>query len=231
MAVTHDGTADVGGSCTAALTLTITGKTTAGANRCGVVSVGWTNETPVISGATWNGVAMTIVEQGAETAQISLGAGLLVIVDPPTGAADIVITFDAAATAQAMAYSFTGVDQATPVSAENEVITTGTTPSPVTITVATAADEVVVDAVSWSHFDTVAASVGANQISVMNAVQATYYFALASYQLGSDGGVMSWTLPGDASWITIAASLKAAAGGGGNLSVQLGEPVVGGSVF
>ena len=211
--VAPDGEATVAASSAAAVTLTLPAKTTAGANRLGVVSCGWTNETPQITGATWNGVAMTLVDQDVETASISLGAGLLQIIAPATAASDVVVTWDVAATARCVAHSYTGVDQASPISAFTTVVASNTA-SPITVTVATAADELLVDAVVWTQFDEIPATVGANQTSVMNTALATYYYPLASSQDGADGGVLSWTITGSGSWVTIGASLNADAGGG-----------------
>jgi hypothetical protein len=215
--VAHDGQADVTGTSTAATTLTITGKATAGSDRVGIVSCSWNNETPVIVAAssTWNGVAMTVVDQGAEVTNASLGAGLLRIVNPPTGASNIVIAWDAAATARCVASSYSGVDQTTPVSASNKVATVVNTASPITNTVTTAADEIIVDAVSFTEFDgSETHTVGADQASLQNVTYATFYKALASRQAGSAGGVMSWTFGGGGtgSYVSIAASLKSSGG-------------------
>jgi hypothetical protein len=213
MAVAHDGEANVTGTNTATTTLTITGKTTAGSDRVGIVSVSWNSESPVITGATWNGVAMTIVDQGAEVSNASIAAGLLRIVNPPTGASNIVITFDVAATARAVASSYNGADQTTPISNSNKVITTVTVATPITNTVTTAAGEVIVDAVSWTKFDGgETCTVGANQTELQNVTYATFYKALASRQAGADGGVMTWAFDGGGtgSYVSIAASIKAA---------------------
>lgn len=221
--VAHDGEANVTGTSTASTTLTITGKTTAGSNRVGIVSVSWNNETPTISSATWNGVAMTVVDQGAEVTNASLGAGLLRIVNPPTASSNIVITFSSAATARAVASSYNGADQTTPISNSNKVITTATVATPITNTVTTAADEVIVDAVSFTKFDgseTITAD--ANQTELQNVTYATFYKALASRQAGSDGGVMSWTFGdgGTGSYVSIAASIKAAGGGAETITMD-----------
>lgn len=208
MAAAHDGTADVSGAATAGMTLTITGKTTAGTNRVGAVSVSWNTSSQTVTGATWNGVAMTIVDQGVETVGASLGAALLTIVDPPTASSDIVVTFSLPATGNAVASSYNGVHQTTPIGASNKVITAGAVASPTSNTVTTAADEVLVDAVSWTQFDSVAPTVGANQTSLQNTLYAAFYFSLASRQNGADGGVMTWTHPGSGHYVSIAASLK-----------------------
>jgi hypothetical protein len=51
---------------------------------------------------------------------------------------------------------------------------------------------------------------------VFNTTYATFYKALASYQAGVNGGVMSWDFTGGGigSYVSIAASLKSASGGG-----------------
>lgn len=215
MAVTIDGTTIVTGTSTAATTLTITGKTTTGSNRVGGVSVMWNSQTPVITGATWNGVAMTIALQGTETVDGSLGAAILYIVNPPTGASNIVITWNVAATAVASAWSVQDAHQSSTISASHAGTSTAGG-SVITNTVTTASGELIVDAVSLTQFDVNVPSVGANQTSISNQLYASFYFGVSSSQAGADGGVMSWTIggAGDAAFISIAVSIAAAGGGG-----------------
>jgi hypothetical protein len=209
MAAVHDGEANVSGAFTAATSVTLAGKTTAGSDRCGAASVGWNSETPNISSGTWNGSAMTIVDQWEEVASASLGAGGLRIVAPATASSNVVVNFDASATGYAVASSYNGVDQTTPVSNSNRARSVGT-PIAASNTVTTASDEVLVDAVSWTQFDTTAPTVGANQTQLLNQLYASFYFVLASRQSGADGGAMTWSL--NAHWVSIGFSLKAAGG-------------------
>jgi hypothetical protein len=130
------------------------------------------------------------------------------IVAPPTGPSNIVITFGGASTAYAVASSYTGVNQTTPIVNKNKTNTTTGTASPVTLTNTTATGEMVVDCVSWSQADSISPTIGANQTTIINQLYASFYFLLASRQSGADGGVMSWTFASTAHWAMVTASLQ-----------------------
>lgn len=214
MAATADGTATQAGTSASAATLTITGKTTAGSNRVGTVSAAWNDQNSVITGATWNGVAMTILDQGAEVTNASISGALLWIAAPPTASSSIVLTFAGGSppSARAIAHSYQDASQTAPTGgAIAKVISTVLTAT-MSSTVTTASGELIVDALSWTQFDTVAATIGANQTNVDNTVYGSFYYLCASQQNGSDGGVMSWAAPGSGgNFVSISASLGAAA--------------------
>lgn len=225
MAVAHDGEANQTGTVAAGTSLTISSKTTAGSNRCGIVCVAWNTDAANVTGVTWNGVAMTHVATATESAGAGQESTIYSIVNPPTSASDIVVSFNTTAAAYAVASSYNGVDQTTPISNSTTTNTSTATASPVTVTCTTASDEIVVDAVAWTQSDTVAPSVGANQTTLLNQLYDSFFFALASRQAGADGGVMSWTFTGTAHWATAAASLKAAASGSSSVSPSVSPSV------
>jgi hypothetical protein len=107
--------------------------------------------------------------------------------------------------------SFTGVDQTTPVGTAATAI--GTTTGPATVTVASvSADDMVVESMRTESLNP--PTIGANQ-TIRNTQTASNRFHRQSTQLGSDGGVMSWTLDGPDYWGIGAIAFKAAAGGAG----------------
>jgi hypothetical protein len=205
--VAFDGEANVTGTATASTTLTITGKTTAGSNRCGIAKVSWTSQVTTITGITWNGVAMTEVINKKQTADIDVTTAIWRIVNPQTAASNVVVTFSGASTGAAIAESYNGVNQAAPTGTAVSAATSGGAASPITVTATTATGEMVVDSAMFSQFDTNAPAVGANQTQTLNQAVSVFFFALASRQSGSDGGVMSWTYSGSGNWAIAAVPL------------------------
>jgi hypothetical protein len=157
-----------------------------------------------VSGVTYNGVSLTQV--WTVSADGNYHSSGWILVNPGTGAHDIVVTFSTT-TVQwngpqaACSMSFTGVHQTTPTNTPGTATGYSTNAS---VTVATAADEMIVDAVRAGENVTV----GANQTQRYGAGTRNGY----STQAGSDGGVMSWSM--SSHWWGIGAvSLKPAAGG------------------
>lgn len=110
------------------------------------------------------------------------------------------------------AITVTGSDLTDVFSNSNNATNAGSSTASVTVT--TANDEIVIDAVSTANSNAI--TVGANQTERVNyqpSITITATRAGGSTQLGSDGGVMSWGLNTSAAWDIVAASFKAAAGG------------------
>lgn len=108
--------------------------------------------------------------------------------------------------------SMTGVHQTTPNGTAVTAIGNSTAPS-VTVS-APAADSLVIDNLITEAMprDTV----GANQTERTSPGGTDFLFQYGSTQLGSDGGVMSWTLTNASPWRIGAVEFKAAGAGGGN---------------
>jgi hypothetical protein len=107
--------------------------------------------------------------------------------------------------------SFTGVDQTTPVG--TAVTATGTTSGPATVTVTdAAADDMVVESMRDEALNP--PTIGADQTQ-RNTLTASNRHHKQSTQLGTAGGVMSWTLDTPDFWGIGAIAFKAAAGGAG----------------
>lgn len=183
---------------------TILNQTSAGTNRIGIVHMSGFLGASGSTAVTWNGVAMeqTIVGAGGDCA-------LFHIVSPPTGASSIVISGLSGASGRAVASTYTGADQSVgsgPIRATSNATATSAGPVTTTPAGAVAGDMVVDAAVADVNGDPAA---GADQTQIMNDETAGPE-SVASYQLGADGGVMSWTLANSVYWETCAAIIKAA---------------------
>lgn len=201
MAVAFDGEAILSGRHASSSTWTISGKTTAGSDRVGIVRF-MGNAT--FTSITWGGVAMT--EIGTVT-RGSLVIRSYAIVDPPTSASDIVINFVAPGAGPYAVTSYNGVDQADPIGDVQTATGTGTTP---TVDVSSAADDMVLDAMDVAN---VISSVGANQTAeYLDTTGSSDRFG-ASREAGAATVTMSWTVSSGA-WSTMGFSLNAAGDAG-----------------
>jgi hypothetical protein len=94
----------------------------------------------VVTGVTYNGVALTKVSAGAGVAANGRTANLWYLASPATGTNDLVITFSVSERTWGAVSSYTGADTTTP----EDTSAVGTTPSGTTITnsITTTADDV-----------------------------------------------------------------------------------------
>jgi hypothetical protein len=212
-AVAFDGEAVVSGNAGAASSITLSSKTTAGTNRVGVVMCGGQTfgASPYVTGATWNGVAMTNVRTDLHSGAL-LVVSMWYIVAPPTGASSVVISFPASSFYGGCgAASFNGVDQSTPLgtattadlNAGAQVISTNVT---------LAAGDLAVDALVEYNIDP---AVGAGQTGLFEEVN-SFTFAAGSYEAGTGTVTMSHTWAGGGSddAVIIAVPLKTVSAGG-----------------
>lgn len=144
----------------------------------------------------------------------SYGNAGYALVAPATGAQTVTATAaDATPEEQGISViSMTGVHQATPTG--TAVTATGTSAAPSVTVSAPAADSLVVDNLITEAMprDTV----GANQTERTSPGGTDFLFQYGSTQLGSSGGVMSWTLVTTSGWRIGAVEFKAAGAGGSN---------------
>lgn len=187
---------------------TWTGKTTAGSDRVGIFGVATASD--VVTGVTWGGSAMTLIDAAQISVTESRAVYLWRIINPPTGASNIVMTLSAPASGYGGVTSYTGVDQTTPIRAFSGA--TGTT-SPATTACASAVGDMVVDAVQYEGSGT-PPSVGADQTSRWTGDQGGWFVA-GSTEAGAASVTMSWTLTTPTDYAIKAASLQAAAAAGG----------------
>lgn len=218
-AVTVDGNAAVTGTTSGTTTLTLN-RATAGSNRIGFACYTWTDQGNTISTPTWNGSNMTLVDTAFESCCAGQRASLYYILNPPTGASNVVTTPNSSVAAmRGTVFSVQDADvSGTPLGTAVSGTNGGGTwaSSPISDTVTTAAGELIVDCLGWTQNDTTPPTVGANQTQLANNGHylAGSHFNAVSHQAGADGGVMSWTFTGIGAWGHVAVPVKAAAAGG-----------------
>lgn len=210
MAVAFDGETILAAHSASASSHTVTGKTTAGSDRVGVVRIKVT--TPEFDNGgttvTWGGVSMTQIGSGAKVASGTAGGVRAYrIVNPPTGASNIVIT--PAAGNSAVGYivsSYSGVDQTTPVGTPATDTGSSTTP---TVDVSAATDDMVLDMVTAAA---PFSGSGGGQTIEGTPTDGSSYVARGSREAGATTVTMSHTIS-SANWATIGFALKAAGAG------------------
>lgn len=182
--------------------------TCAGSDRILLVKVAHYDSSDTVSSVTYGGVALTAVP-GASTANGQYRIGWYYLLAPGAGTANIVVTvtgsvFDFGGAG----LSLTGVHQTVPFG--TPVTATGTDTTP-TVTVSSAADELVVDGLVIIHSGTL--SVGAGQTQRWNAI-ATFGFIkyAGSTEVGAASTTMSWSNSSSQTWAIVAVPIKPTVG-------------------
>lgn len=201
--VAHNTGLDVESEISDSDPITITGKTTTGSNRFGVVHIGGQSfgTYPYITGITWGGTAMTPLATSNHDMFGSLWG--TVGFEPPTGSSSIVITVNGFTLGGVGISSYSGVHQT--VSTSDPQISADDSS---TVTVTSAVGDMVVDAIG-EYNQTIA--VDAGQTEVFNEPSGVVYGG-GSWQDGAASVVMSWTHSGTLHSM-VAINLEAAGGG------------------
>lgn len=203
MAVAHSGETNQTANFSGVNSFSITNQTSAGSDRIGICHVGGFLGASGSTSATWGGSAMTVTK-------LSSGGDAIMLhyVAPATSTSTVTVSNLNAAVGQGAASTYTGADQSAgsgPIS--NTAEGSATAVSPASVTVTTSSGEMVVDACGIAVGGSPAE--GANQNVILNTTASNGNAdCLASYQLGADGGVMSWTYTGSRYWDMVAASIK-----------------------
>lgn len=158
-----------------------------------------------ITGVTYNGVALTQIHQdnhgNIETTNVFR------LLNPPTGAHDVVITQTASHDLAYTIISLTGVHQTTP---EGTIVGgTGTSGTP-THDITLETDDLGLDLVAWYKPGSESMTVGANQTQQSNQTIGTLGGAVST-ETGNGTVTMSWTPSGSNWWNHVAIPVKAAA--------------------
>lgn len=161
-----------------------------------------------VSGITYNSVALTKVRHDASVSG-AVRTEIWYLVAPTTGSNTVEVTLSAALDSIATAQSYTGVDQVSPIDAQNGATATNVGAADATVDVTTVSDKAwVVDAVAST--DT-AITVGTNQRQRANVTGAAGSGGSSDEGYKSPAGAvtMNWTnVAALATWTISAISLK-----------------------
>jgi hypothetical protein len=172
--------------------------------------VGVSTQYATSSSVTYNGVALTLVgrQQGGSAANDGY-VEIWSLIAPPAGTAHVVVTVPDGDAIVAGAVSFTGADQATPLSAFVSANGQSTTPG---VNVSSASGERVFAALMWNH-DWAPVTTGAGQTELWNRTKASIGFSdvtgAGSTAPGAASVAMSWTTQDD-SWAVGAVAVRSA---------------------
>ena len=208
LAITQD---NVSSALTAASSTTLTFAHTIGIGSNGIllVEVAIKGANPVTS-VTYGGTALTLVGSLNDPAN-QVRSELWYLKAPTAGTANIVVTLPSVKMFVAGGTSFFGVDQTTPLGTAATANGSGGSP---TVTVASSAGELVIDAPAVHAASS--ATVGAGQTQLWGQRTGTAggdVWGGSSSEAGAASVVMSWTTSGSGAgeWATIAVPLKPAA--------------------
>lgn len=196
--------------------------TVSGTDRILIAGCSHNSLSDKVSGVTYNGVSMTRIRADF----LSNGSTCLYyLIAPATGTHDLVFTFASSdVAAVCVGASFTGVDQATPVSSDAGWTGSYAT-SPRSLTVTTTTGGVAVDIIGSGLSHTF--SVGAGQTQVANLNNGGTVWAAMSYE--TDASDMGWTWPEASNPIgQSSASLRAASASGATITGNLGTATASG---
>lgn len=178
--------------------------TVSGSNRELVNWVSWYHWASTLSGSAYNGVSLTAIPSGsAANGQYHIDG--LHLIAPATGTNNLVATFSGSVYDVGMgSVSFTGADQTTPLGTAVTATGTSTTPS---VTVSSAAGEIVVDGLAIIHGGTL--TVGGSQTQRWNeiALAGTIKYA-GSTQGGAASTTNTWTNSTSQVWAQGAVPVK-----------------------
>lgn len=210
--VTATNASDVG-------SITFSATVAAGTNTVMAVCVGMENDgagTLSVSSVTFNGDALTLLA-GIDPSSYSR-AEIWYRVAPDVATGNVVVTFSSFDKCAVGAYVADGVDQATPLrAATSSAAASGTSVSNTVAGVVTG--DLVLDMLSidaGGH----AATVGADQTEQWDLDVSGATTGASSTQLGSAGGVMSWTWTTSQPWSHVATAFANAAAAPGGMRVN-----------
>lgn len=182
--------------------------TCSGSDRLLRVTTSHFDSSDTVTGVTYNGVALTAVPSGStNNGQYYITAYYLIA--PDAGTYDIVVTVSGSVfDFGAGAVSYTDVHQTVPLGTAVTAVGTSTTPS---VTVSSAADELVDDGLVIIHGGTL--SVGAGQTQRWNAIASSGFIKYAgSTEGGAASTTMSWSNSSSQTWAIVAVPIKPTAG-------------------
>src|SRR2546427_236510 len=190
-----------------AASLTWSHTVAAGSNRLLIVGISTTDSTCCTT--THDSVTYNTVQTMTKISEVTGGSDKVSIwklVDPATGANNVVVTLSAPTNVKGGAPSWSNVDQTTPVGTAATNTWSSNFPS---VTVASAAEEVVHDTIGANvDQDEGAVTVGAGQTERWNI--RTSHTGGGSTEVGAASVTMSWTMVKNTSWAIVGVPIKPA---------------------
>jgi hypothetical protein len=188
-AVAFDATGANNGNFVNSLTVNIT--VGSGSNRFLALCIGSSMGSDAVTGVTDNGNAMT--RQAASTFGNPVGVWMYTIANPASGAHSIVVSLGSLHDLGAIASSFSGVDQATPVDGNGGGGPNGFQNSPRSDNITVSAGGMAYDCLN-SNGNTDTYTAGGSQTDTANQQNDGSSKTAASYLVGASA--MSWSWPG-----------------------------------
>lgn len=177
-----------------ALTLIVSHTVTSNTNGILIVSAQWTGAVTTAT-AIYGVSVMTAVQAKIQTPSLIYNTQQFYLLTPPTGTANITITFTAPSSSAAESISLTGAAQTAPAVT---AVTTGTSLAITNTITPLLAGSAVIDSAAMANA-TSTLTKGASQNQIANIVDATNArTGASSYQLGvaTTSTTMSWTISG-----------------------------------
>lgn len=196
-------------------TLNYTVGTTSTSNRAVIVETSWRHEGGTVSGVTFNGVAMDQIGTSSinTTPTPDVGVAQWIATNVSSGTYTVSVNWSGVLTqSTVVAYTCYGVDQATPVRESSPNKSTATTNTVVSVNVASAVGDLVIDSVVVSAVDAGEPTIGAGQTAIGSCVPngTTNLDSCTSYQVGAATVAMSWSAATLEHWALTAFSLQPA---------------------
>ena len=185
--------------------ITLSHTTGSGLNRLMLVGISQKNRT--VTSVTYGGTALTLVGEDISTSEGRIH--LYKMVNPPSGTANVVVTFNSNPDKGAIIgiVTFTGVDQTTPLGAFAS--TTGNSINP-SLTLTSAVGELVLDVAAIKNEELV--GLGSGQTQRWNRDSNSDIIGGGSTKLGAASTTMTWTATDSDNWAIGAVSIKPATG-------------------
>jgi uncharacterized repeat protein (TIGR01451 family) len=181
-----------------------------GMDRVLLVGVSCYNSAKTVTACTYNGVALTRVGfQDGGGGSNDRRMEIWRLINPPVGTFNVSVTFSSSAKAVIGSASFFGVNQTTP---NGTFVSAGASTNLVTLTVPSAAGELVYDCMAVQG-NAATATVGSGQTQLWNDYSRSNGGAVvgcSSTEPGAASVVMTWNLSGLDYWVIGAVSLKPA---------------------
>lgn len=219
MATTFDAASS--GFSNSATSLTISHTVGSGSNRLLVVQASCLNSGDNLASGTctYNGSSMGAAIVGPASGASSNWTYTWVMVAPPTGTANVVITPSTTSSLDAVVSSYAGVDQGSPVSASSSVYSAFTA-SPLTRSITVSSGGMAVDFLSYRA---TSQSLTPDGSQTRLSTQIAGHVSTSSGSYKADATSVVWTFggSGSAQISHVVIALEPSGGGGGGLSIPV----------